>query len=400
MAKLTGWVKRHPWWSGLIGLGLIAALFLFFGPGGQSAPDVETGEVTRGDVSRTIAASGKVRARRTVEVGAEVSGQVADVLVDFNDEVSAGQVLARIDATRLRAQMAQAEGQVALAAAQREQAAASARRARAQVQLQNAEYERRTALEGRGFVTQAALDQVAAARDQARADLSAAEASMATAVAQMRQAQGSLSSAQLDLSRTVIRAPIDGTVIQRNIDPGQTVVSSFQTATLFEIAEDLSRMRVEANVDEADIGVIEVGQPVRFSVDAYPDDIFSGEVEEVRKSPTEEQNIVTYLVLLTVGNEDGKLLPGMTANVEIVTGEVRNVLRVPAAALRYKPLPPEGEDAPETPEGDAVYRTGPEGLPVRVPVKVGLSGSDFAEVTGGGLKAGDKVITRAASISE
>ncbi|MBV7255830.1 efflux RND transporter periplasmic adaptor subunit [Pacificimonas sp. WHA3] len=397
MVKSIGWIKAHPWWSGLIGVGVLLVLFALFGGGPAQSPAVETALIDRGDVVRTVAASGTVRARRTVEVGAEVSGQVADVFVDFNDDVRAGQILARIDPTRLQAQLGQGQAQIALAQSQRDQALASRRRARAQLILQTSEYDRRKALEGRGFVSQASLDQVAAARDSARAEVLQAEAGIANAAAQLRQAQASLDSARLDLSRTELRAPIDGTIIQRNIDPGQTVVSAFQTATLFEIAEDLSRMRVEADVDEADIGQMRVGQAVRFSVDAYPGDFFSGAVEEVRKSPTVEQNIVTYLVLLTVGNEDGKLLPGMTANVEIVTGEVKDVLRVPAAALRYRPLPKEGEDEIEVPDGPIVWRKGDDGEPVPVSVKTGLTGVDFAEITSDDLSVGDEVITRAAS---
>ena len=388
MKKEGGWLRRRRKWLIALGILLLLLLLGFCAFSGEAPAMVETETVDRGDVVASIAASGKVRARNTVEVGAEVSGQVAEVAVDFNTQVRRGDVLARIDPTRLRAQVGQGEAQVALANAQLDQARAQARRARAGVTLQQAEYERRQALEGRGFVTGAALDQIAAARDQARADLSQAEAQIQTAQAQRRQAQAIVDSARLDLSRTILRAPIDGIVISRSIDPGQTVVSSFQTATLFEIAEDLSRMRVEANVDEADIGRIRVGQPVRFTVDAYPGDVFTGTVEQVRKAPTEQQNIVTYLVLLTVENEAGKLLPGMTATVDIITGRAKDVLRVPTAALRYTPL------GAEDSEGARVWREGEDG-PEAVAVEIGLEGERHAELTGGPLRPGDEVIVRA-----
>ncbi|MGB7406672.1 MAG: efflux RND transporter periplasmic adaptor subunit, partial [Pacificimonas sp.] len=194
-------------------------------------------------------------------------------------------------------------------------------------------------------------------------------------------------------SRTTLRAPIDGTVITRNIDPGQTVVSNFQTATLFEIAEDLSSMRVEANVDEADIGRITIGQPVSFSVDAYPGEVFAGEVGQVRKAPTEQQNVVTYLVLLDVDNEDGKLLPGMTATVDIVTGSATDVLRVPTAALRYRPL-----DA-EVPDGEHVFVEGGEGAEA-LAVSAGLEGDRYSELTDDTLSVGDEVIVRALTATD
>lgn len=396
--KVMIWVRSHPWWTAMI---VLVALILVavLTSGGEPPARVETAKVDRGDVVSAVTASGTVRARRTVAVGAEVSGQVAEVAADFNDEVMAGDILARIDPTRIRAQVAQAQAQVALARAQADQAQAQARRAEATLTMQSAELERREALQDRGFASEAAMQQAMAARDQATADLSQARAQIATASATARQAQAQLDSAQLDLSRTTLRAPIDGTVISRNIDPGQTVVSSFQADTLFEIAEDLARLRVEADVDEADIGAIRPGQKVSFTVDAYPDDRFDGAVEQVRKAPTEAQNVVTYLVLLSVDNSGGKLLPGMTANVEIVTGARRDVLRVPTAALRYRPLDRAGGTAGGESitdmGGDFVWRPDEDGAPVALPVETGLIGAAFAEIEAGVIEAGDDVIVRA-----
>jgi HlyD family secretion protein len=228
--------------------------------------------------------------------------------------------------------------------------------------------------------------------------------------AQIAQSSAELSSAQLDLRRTRILAPASGVVVNKLIEPGATVAASFQTPNLFEIAADTSRMQVEASVDEADIGQVQVGQQVRFTVDAYPDESFPASVRQIRKSATETQNVVSYLVILDVDNSSGKLLTGMTANVDIITGRKPNALRVPVAATRFRPRPadrPKQENKDKAPPGKAtgpkpvtVWVAGPDPYkPVRRTVTLGLQGEEFVEVVRG-LRPGEKVLTRSKSLIE
>ena len=225
--------------------------------------------------------------------------------------------------------------------------------------------------------------------------------------AQISQGTAELSSARLDLNRTVIVAPASGVIINKLVEPGTTVAASFQTPNLFEIAADTTKMQVEASVDEADIGQIIEGQDVTFTVDSYPNDIFRAKVRQVRQAPVETQNVVSYLVIIDVDNKDGKLLPGMTANVEIITGAKANVLRVPTNALRFRPkLADRGEPKEEKPGAPAKKETPRPTLylagsdlyrPVRKQVQIGLQGDDYTEVTSG-IKAGDKVLIRTKSL--
>ena len=410
VSRLLGWVRRHPVWSGLIGL---ATLFLLYKILVPSPPEYEyvVAEVGRGEVVRVVSASGKLRALNTFKVGSEVSGQVTNVYVDFNSRVTAGQVLAEIDATRPRARVSQMRAQVDLARATLAQADAAIDRARTDVEIQQREYARRTRLVERGFVSKAAIDQAQNALSTARAALRTAVAQAQSGRAQIAQSTAELSSAQLDLSRTRIIAPASGIVVDKLVDPGATVAASFQTPNLFEIAADTSRMQVEASVDEADIGQVQVGQQVRFTVDSYPEDTFAASVAQIRKSATETQNVVSYLVLLNVNNSDGKLLPGMTANVEIVTGSKANVPRLPVAATRFRPRaddrPPAKDDDSKASDSAAstatksarrrsvtVWVAGSDPYkPVKRKVVLGLEGEEFVEIVRG-LKTGEKVLVR------
>jgi HlyD family secretion protein len=397
---MLSWIKRHPVWTGLIVVGVLLAGFMAT-RGGEKPPEVLEDKVSKGVVERTVSASGKLRAQNTVLVGAEVSGQIQQLAVDFNSEVRRGQLLARIDPTRFEAAVLQAAAQVKAGRAALEQAQAQLTRANAQVALQERELKRRQQLLSRDFVSQAAVDVTQTALESARADRIGATAALSTARAQIAQAEAGLSRAQLDLNRTRIVAPIDGVVINRQVDVGQTVVSSFQAPNLFEIAQDLTSMRVEASVDEADIGQIQIGQNVRFRVDSYPGETFTGSVNQIRKASREVQNVVTYLVLLDVPNPQGKLLPGMTANIEIITGLAKDVLRVPTAALRYKPRDPKAEAQPAATQAKAdaespsLYRKDANGFPEKIDVKTGLESEQFTQLTGGPLKEGDAIILRA-----
>jgi len=393
---LGAWVKRHKFWSAAIALLLVFAVYQAVKPTTHDYSYVAE-PVGRGEVVRTVTASGKLRALNTIKVGAEVSGQVSRVAVDFNTPVKAGQVLAEIDPTRLRARVEQARAQVATAEAALATANAAAGRASSDVGIQQREYERRKALAGRGFTSQAALDAAGGSLATAEASRRSSSAQIATARAQIVQARAELSSAMLDLSRTRIIAPTSGVVINRLVEPGSTVAASFQTPNLFEIAADTSRMQVETSVDEADIGEIQTGQEVSFTVDAYPRDRFKAVVRQIRKAAVETNNVVSYLVILDVDNKDGKLLPGMTANVEIVTGRIASALRVPTTALRFRPKVGDRPKSAPPKGSEAVYLAGAEPYkPVRRIVKTGLAGEDLVEVRSG-LKAGDKVLVRTRS---
>jgi len=405
-ARILPWARRHPVLSGLIALVTLAILFKIVVP---SAPEYEylTESVSRGDVARVVSASGKLRALNTINVGSEISGQVIAVYVDFNTAVTAGQVLARIDSTRPQAQVTQARARVELARASLAQAEAAIIRAQNDYEVQTREFARQKQLADKGFVSKAGIDQAQNALANARAALSTAKAQAQSGRAQIAQSPAELSSAQLDLSRTTITAPTSGVVINKLVEPGTTVAASFQTPNLFEIAADTSRMQVEASVDEADIGQVRVDQTVRFTVDSYPEDVFAAKVGQIRKSATEAQNIVSYLVILDVNNKDGKLLTGMTANVEIVTGTKADVLRVPASAIRFRPRkedrPEEDSDAKRPPKkkGSAALWIATDDLyePVRRSVTVGLAGEDYVEVLKG-VKEKELVLIRTKNLIE
>lgn len=362
--------------------------------------------VSRGEVTSKVTASGKLRALNTIKVGAEVSGQIQRVHVDFNTPVAAGQVLAEIDQTRFQARVRQAEAQVAMARASLAQAEANGIRARSDIELQDREFARRQALAKDGYLSKSGLDSASGQLNSARAAIRTTQAVVMSARAQIAQAEAELSSARLDLRRTVIVAPTSGVVINKLVDPGTTVAASFQTPNLFEIAADITRMQVEASVDEADIGRVSEQQEVRFTVDAYPDRSFPARVRQIRKAATETQNVVTYLVILEVDNSDGKLLPGMTANVDIITGRKPNVVRVPTAALRFRPRPADRSDADKTNKDDgkdkspkpAVYVVTADAYrPARREVTLGVQGEDYVEILSG-LKPGDKIIVRSKSL--
>ena len=400
MSRVSAWVRRHKIWSALIALVVVLVLWLVLRPKPHDYEYV-TEPVARGEVVRSVTASGKIRALNTIKVGSELSGQITRVHVDFNTPVTAGQLLAEIDPTRPRARVQQARAAVASAEAALATAEASQTRAQTDIQVQEREFRRRQQLAERGFASRAGLDTAENQLAAARAGTRSATAQIASARAQIAQARAELDSALLDLSRTRIVAPASGVVINKLVEPGTTVAASFQTPNLFEIASDTTKMQVEASVDEADIGQVREGQPVRFTVDSYPGERFRAAVRQIRKAPTENQNVVSYLVILDVDNREGKLLPGMTANVEIVTGARANVLRVPTTALRFRPR---AADRPqdEKPAGSApsVWVACADPFkPTRRRVTLGLQGEEFVEVRGG-LKPGEKVLVRSKTLKK
>ena len=417
MKRFIGWIKRHPIISGFGVLFLLAMLLWALSPSGRSY-EYATQAAREGDVTQIVSASGTLRALNTINVGSEVSGQITAIYVDFNSPVEAGQLLAEIDSTRPRARVTQARAQVDLARASLAQADASIVRATNDVAVQTREFERREKLAQSGFVSAAGLDQAENLLVSAKASLSTAEAQAQSGRAQIAQSVAELQSARLDLSRTRIIAPTSGVVIDKLVEPGSTVAANFQTPNLFTIAADTSRMQVEAAVDEADIGQVKQGQAVRFSVDSYPDDEFEASVQQIRQSATQSGSAVSYLVILDVDNSDGRLLTGMTANVDIITGLRENVLRVSVAATRFLPRENDRQsiedDGGEEDGGEArvgaeqskdeddqtyVWVPGEDPYqPLRVAVETGLEGEDYTEITAG-LEPGQEVIIRTRSPS-
>jgi HlyD family secretion protein len=399
-----------------------------------------TAEVERGDLRTTVTAIGKLNAVGTVKVGSQLSGQIAELLVDFNDEVRQGQPLARLDPRTFESEVREAEAAVEMARAQvvtehamlqsavSEAAATRSRlkvaeagveRARAELAETERDLRRKLILAGTQTLAPAHVDQATTIKRSAAAGLRAAEAEIeiakeavvaAEARQQMaeanllhaqaaeRQRGAELDQARIDLARTVIAAPSDGVVIGRDVDRGQTVAASLEAPTLFTIAQDLRHMEVHAKVDEADIGQIRVGQQASFIVDAYPRRTFSGTVEQIRKAPEVVENVVTYTVVLSTRNPDLVLLPGMTAIVDVVVVEVENVLKVPNAALRFEPPDTAGANAASSDvafgsrQAAVVWVPSVGARPRPVQVMLGQSNESATELVASPLRAGQRVI--------
>jgi len=339
-------------------------------------PSFRTEPVTRGDVQQTVTATGTVNPVTTVQVGTQVSGTIKALFADFNSRVRKGQLIAQIDPAFYETQLAQAQ----------------ANADRAQAALRDAErlLNQNKTLFARNLV--------------AKNDYDAAETTYDSARAQLAQAKAALQAAETNLSYTKIFSPVDGIVISRNVDVGQTVAASFQTPTLFLIAQDLTKMQIDTNVAESDIGTVKVGQEVEFTVDAYPDMTFKGTVWQKRQAPITVQNVVTYIVVVQVGNQDLKLMPGMTANVSIIISTKHDVLRITNAALRFRlgERPASGGAAAKAGtaagKGDKGEKKGPavwvleNGAPRRVGITPGISDGNNTEVLSEDLKEGQQVI--------
>ena len=271
--------------------------------------DFEMVKVEKGNVIYSVTASGKIQPINTVSVGTQVSGIIEEVLADYNDEVQKDQVLARLDTSVLQENLNDAQAQLDLATAKQK--------------IEELNYKRTKQLYDEKLIAKTTFEE--------------AEIALETAKANVLSAQASFNRANQNYGYATITSPVSGTVISKEVEQGQTVAASFSTPTMFKIAEDLTKMQIEANIAEADIGMITTHMPVTFTVDAYPNDVFDGTVEQIRLSPTEEQNVVMYTVVIQVDNSSRKLLPGMTASVDIKIQEALNVLTLPAMALQYKP---------------------------------------------------------------
>jgi HlyD family secretion protein len=310
-----------------------------------------TAKVERGPISAAVVASGTLNAVTTVQVGSQVSGQVKDIYADFNTPVKRNQVIARIDPASfdLRVNQTRADvdaAQSAVSVASSGVAAQQAELSRVKINLSEAQrdFDRKKMLVDKNFLSPAELEKAKAVLDSTReqqraveAQIKVSEAQVESALAAVKQRESLLKQAQVDLERTIIRAPVDGTVILRNVDAGQTVAASLQAPVLFTIAQDLRDMQVEAAIDEADVGRLRVGMAASFAVDAFPRRSFNGEIKQIRKSPQNVQNVVSYIVVISASNPDLALLPGMTANTRIVVENRASAIKVPNAALRFRP---------------------------------------------------------------
>jgi HlyD family secretion protein len=314
-----------------------------FGPSTDGSTAYDTSEVGRGEIRRLVTTSGPVRAVVTVSIGSQLSGRIDKLTVDFNHEVKEGDLLAQIDDKTFAAKVAQAQAD--LAAGKAGLVNQQAARAKAEAMLRNAKrlLERQQTLATKGVTSTASLDTAIRDVDVAYAEIAVIDAQIANANATIAQREAALRVAEIDLERTRILSPIDGTVISRTIDIGQTVAASLQAPELFKIAQDLRRIQIEAQVNEADVGVIKEGNPAEFTVDAYPEERFEGVVTQVRLAAIELQNVVTYTVIIEARNEDRRLFPGMTANVHIETAKRADVMRIANDALRFKPRDPSAQ---------------------------------------------------------
>ncbi len=358
----------------------------------EEAPKFRTATVDRGAITQVVLATGTLQPVITVTVGTQVSGTVQDRLVDFNDHVKTGQVLLRLDPRALQARVRQARAQLA--------ASESA------LTLARATFERNQRLVAQGFISALALD-------QSKRELDAGAANVELGRAQV-------DAAQTDVDNSVIRAPIDGVVIRRNIDVGQTVAASFTTPELFLIAKDLRQMVIQTNVSEADVGLVRIGQAVRFNVDAYPEREFEGRVQQFRLNSASNQGVVTYTIVVDVKNPEELLKPGMTAQTRIVVASKPDVTRLPTAALRFRPDEDQlraagvGKAASAAAVADTaradddgvlsatrggarvyrVYTVGEKQVPKVHDVTIGISNTRFTELASGDLRPGDALITR------
>ena len=362
---------------------------------GDKTPEYRLAKAERGNLTSTVSASGTLNAVTTVQVGSTISGQIKEIFVDFNSQVKEGQLLARIDpdAFGLRVRQAEADVEAARTALLQRESDLSAQRSqviRARITHDDAkrDLERKESLLQKNFISAAERDKAvfteqgaAEAVRTAQAQVASAEAQVANARAVVKQREAALASAKNDLSKTEIRAPVDGVVISRQVEPGQTVAASLNTPTLFTIAQDLSQMQVDVAIDESDIGRIRPDQRATFTVDAFPGRTFEGTVRQIRKAAQTVQNVVTYIVVVGTRNPSLTLVPGMTANVRIVADQRSNVLKVPNAALRWRPagtMAPR-EDAPPAAAAEGA-RTGPQGQRQRLVEELKLDSAQVARL--------------------
>jgi HlyD family secretion protein len=399
-------MRKAIWIVGIVALTLAGGGYVFFA--GERKPPIRyrTAPIERGLIESVVTATGTINPVVSVQVGAQVTGKIQSLHADFNSVVKAGDLIATIDPSVYQARRDQAAATLA-------NTKAAVAKAQADLAQRKRELDRTKSLLGQQFVSQNDVDVTLTAYQGAQAQLEVSEA-------QVKQAKAQLDAADLDLKYTVIRSPVNGIVIARNVEVGQTVTAGFQTPTLFLIALDLTKMQVDTNVSEADIGGVTEGKEATFSVDAYPGEPFRGLVKQVRNAPISVQNVVAYDVVIEVDNRDLRLKPGMTANVSIVVARKENILKAPNAALRFSPpksgrrdgepsaKPTGGVSAVGGPAGapaadsstkpvvhghKRVWREDPSGDPEAVSLRTGISDGTFTEIMTDDLREGDAVIT-------
>ena len=428
-------------WTVIVGLVIAVGVFAAFDFGRTPSPQYFTAAVERGDIHDVVEATGTINAVTTVQVGSQVSGTIAKLSADFNSHVKNNQVIAEIDPSLFRGALLQAQADLQDARANLAAAKANLVKAQATAEQTAADYQRNAALAKEGVVAQQQLDLAKANADTSQAGVSAAQAQVTQAGAQVSQKAAAVSVAQTNLDHTIIRSPIDGTVVARSIDVGQTVAASLQAPTLFSIAQDLTKMQVYVATDESDVGQIKVGHAVSFKVDAFPRDTFHGVVSQIRMNATTVQNVVTYNSIIDFDNPDTKLFPGMTAYVTIPVASATNVVKVPNGALRFAPdLKPDqmaaleqqagitpkasarqgkgqgkaagaGASGPSQPRPAApvaqdtgiVWKLTADKKLVPVQIKTGITDHTFTEVAQvlhGSISQGEQLVTGAASSSK
>ncbi|HJV65350.1 MAG TPA: efflux RND transporter periplasmic adaptor subunit [Geomonas sp.] len=366
----------------VITIAVIAAVLLLAGilfPHRPPQQQFRTIAVERGELVSTVSATGTLAAVTTVQVGTNVSGTIQKLFVDYNSKVKAGQVIAQIDPALYNAKVKETRGNY-------QSAVSNVEKAKEELTDARRTLDRNKKLFRDGIISQADLDAADTKYKVAVAALNAAEHSV-------KQNQGIYDQAATNLGYATITSPIDGVVISRDVELGQTVAASFQTPTLFTIAKDLRNMEIRTSVDEADISAIRLGQPVTFTVDAYPKDVFKGKVSQIRKAPIMTQNVVTYIVVVSVDNPGEKLMPGTTANVTIETQRKNNVIKVPSSALLFSPdSEEENGSAQAKKDGERLYVLR-DGRPVPIKVTTGMTGDSYVEIVSSeGLKENDQII--------
>jgi HlyD family secretion protein len=381
--KKKFWSRKRIWWIAGSAVGLIVFYLLVFS-GGAKQPTFVTADVVRGPLTVTVSATGTLQPVNEVDVGAEISGRIAEVLVDYNDHVGKGQVLARIDTEQLAAKLAQSRASLA-------SAEATVRTSDATLAESRAKTARVAGLFKASAVSRQELETAQADLARAVATLAKARADAALAAAQVTQDQTTLSKAE-------IRAPIDGIVLTRNVEPGQTLASAFATPILFTLASDLSEMELKVDIDEADIGTVREGQHATFTVDAFPQRRFGARLTSLHNAPKSENGVVTYQGVLTVDNSAHLLRPGLTANADILVASIDTALLVPNGALRFTPPDDMAKGAPPPPakhNGELVGRVWVlNGVQAQArDLRVGRSDGRMTEVIAGNIRRGDKVIT-------
>jgi len=421
-------ILRNKWFIIAV-IAAAVAIFAAFRLTQKEKPQYFTTKVERGDIRDVVEATGTINAVITVQVGSQVSGTIQTLYADFNSRVKKGQVIARIEPSLFEGAMLQAKADLENAKANLASARANLEKSRATAVQAKADYERTQGLAKEGVMSQQQLDLAQATSESAAAQVSASQAQVTQAAAQVQQKAAAVAVAQTNLNYTTIRSPIDGTVVARNVDVGQTVAASLQAPTLFTIAQDLTKMQVYVSTDESDVGNIRSGQAATFKVDAFPRETFTGHVSQIRLNATTVQNVVTYTTVVDFDNPEMKLFPGMTAYVTIPVATASNVLKVPNGAMRFKPeLKPEeiralyqqygveapggtrpaapagASGAPRQPKYDVaiVWKLRPDNTLQPFKLKTGITDHTYTELTqalqGGELKEGDELVTGAKTV--